>query len=199
MNETESQAIDAFVSAFETEAAKIGIPKKLAACGAIFTIGAQARVGLKILLIAPPSSGKKMLLRNFIRPLTDAEGGGIFPNSSELKKFLSRCESEGVDTFADCDYADKGHDRIFAEWGGSVLICIIPPNLGRRQFRGFERVVVSPEEGKFGHMPSRRRKPENIPDISGLRERLGKLPAVDKDSLIEKMRELQGGNLVQNL
>ena len=208
MNETENQAVDAFVSVFETEAAKRSIPKKLAACGAIFTIGAHQRVGLKILLSAPTGSGKTMLLKHFVFPLTGVKGEVILGfTPRKLRDHLSRIETEGCATFVfdAAEILPEKCDPILAEWGGNILLCggtrlaewgggvLLCEEthrfryIGGKRFPGFVRVAVSQEEGKHGNVCLRGGE---VPDISGLRERLEKLPAVDKDSLLKRAWEL---------
>ena len=193
MNETENQAVDAFVSAFESEAAKIGIPKKLATCGAIFTISAHKRVGLKIILDAPTASGKTLLLKHFIFPLTEAKTAGLDGNLTlgKLRDFLSALKSERQSTFV-LDYAamlPKKGGPILAEWDGSILLCMgtISGDMRGRSFPGFEHLKVSREEGKCGKAPPRGGKK---PNISGLLEQLRKLPVIDRDSLLERISEL---------
>lgn len=189
MNETENQAVDAFVSAFENEASKIGLPKKIAACGAIFTIGAHFGMGIKILLVAPPFSGKSTLLRSFIVPVSGCMSMYLYAEDPEgLTDLLSEYDAEGKKALAlsGVDGLEKGCDRVLAEWDGGVLVCETLRDLSM-PFSGFDRVDVSDEEGKRGNAPPRG---GNKPDISGLRKRLGKLPAVEGDSLIERVRKL---------
>ena len=199
------QAVDAFVSAFAAKTR--GIPEKLAACGAMFVVGARAKLGLKVLLLSPPGSGKTLLC-DLVCPLTEAKGMGLANiTPKNLQSCLKELSHEGCSVFVH-DHAstlNKGCAPVLAEWDGSVLLCAIPAEIRGRPYPGFVRVEVSQEESKadsgaFAYSQLEDDSPDELEKSASegkdsrlreLREKLQGLPrGIDKNSLLRKIREL---------